>query len=836
MKYSFPYKNQLNAKPFCIVILFVIVSLTSAFAQDLKSLKKYLDAAEYDIYMEEYESAVKSLLNYYAKDSANAYINYRIGYCYLNTVNNKINASSFLQKAILDASPNYPDGSYDQRKSPLKAWLAMGDAYSLNYQFDKAIFAYQRFLKLSKTKDKETLARVNKKIEIAQNAKLMVTVPVKFEKQLFQKEFNSGYLNKNPAISVAENFILYTVEESDAVQIFFAYKKGENRDGKWSKPEDLTEVLKISGDLTCTYISGDGNTMLFYAYNNKIYNLYMSKFNGKKWGKGTWLGAGINSKNQRGACLSKDGRTIYYASDKPGGYGGYDIYKSTLNSNNQWGTPINMGDKINTPFDEDNPFLLDDDRTLFFASQGHAGLGDFDIFYSRMKDNAEWDTPVNLGYPFNTPDKEDFYFPLGDGFTGFCSMKQTEPDADPSVSRVIYKVKITPLDTQLLAQQKNKNLIKAKEDVKSLDTISAERLHQIHVNDTNAFTILVKEARNAEESSYLKDIEGMKLYSKDNIFRYYFGLYYNPDTAKKDLQKFVDIGFKGAELKKTSKDEFFAQAISANLVTKNLSDIKIEPQKQTTESIAKKEITPEERKKENTIKNDVVEKQTKKEINKIQKNEGTKYFEDEVKVPLYTIQVCATKKSTNDYKYFKDLQKIRENKCTDSWYRYTSGDFDDIETAKEALIQVKAAGFAGAYVISYKDYRAKYLNGKATTANVKILNTSGVRFEIQICSSTESSIDNRFLNLDQIKEYACNDGRYRYTFGDFQNYQLAKEAIAPLISYRFNGAFVVTMNAFEQKYFNGDMAAKTKLIDGKSQKPEIKKFVPKKKNKKKQTI
>lgn len=806
----------------CIVIFIWLATGISLSAQDLKSLKKYLDAAEYDIYLEEYESAVRSLLKYYEKDTSNAYINYRLGFCYMNTENNKADAVKYLQRAVLDASPNYPDGSYDQRKAPLKAWVSVGDAYMLGYQFDKAVFAYQRFLKLSKTKDKEILARVKRKIETAGNAKIMVTVPVRVEKQLYDPELNSGYINKYPVVSETENLVLYTVEESEAIQIFFSVRKGENRDGKWSKPEDLTEVLKIAGDLTCTYLSHDGNTLLFYSYNNKTYNLYTSKFNGKKWGRGSWLGQAINTKNQKGACFSKDEKTLYFSSDRPGGYGGYDIYKSTLTSNNQWGPPVNMGAKINTPYDEDNPFILDDDRTLFFASQGHPGLGDFDIFFSRLKDNAEWDNPVNLGYPFNTPDKEDFYFPTGDGFSGFCSMKPDDPKADASVSRSIFKVKITPLDTQLLASLKNKNPVKAKEDVKSLDTISAEKLHQIHIRDTNAYTILVKEARNAEESGYLKDIEGMKLYSKDNIYRYYFGLYYNTDTAKKDLNKFFELGFKGAELKKTSKDEFFSQAVPANMVTKNLSEVKIiqETNKQDESRV--------------DAKTDEVKKETKKKIIKENPvtNAGTKYFEDDVKVPLYTIQVCATKKPSNDYRYFKDLKKVRENKCSDSWYRYTSGDFDDIASAKEELKNVIAAGFKGAYVISYQDYRARYLNGRATSACVKLLNTTGIRYEIQICSSMEAvTYDKRFEGIGQIKEYACNDGRYRYTTGDFDTYQAAKAEIAALE--RFNGAFVVTMNAFELKYFNNDMEPKTKVIEGNKQVPVMNHIPQKKKQKRK---
>ena len=103
-----------------------------------------------------------------------------------------------------------------------------------------------------------------------------------------------------------------------------------------------------------------------------------------------------------GGCAASDGKTLYFASNRPGGQGGSDLWKTELSESGTWSSPVNLGPRINTPGDENSPFLHPDGKTLYFASNGHPGLGGRDLFVCRMDENGQWGVPQNLGFPINT--------------------------------------------------------------------------------------------------------------------------------------------------------------------------------------------------------------------------------------------------------------------------------------------------------------------------------------------------------------------------------------------------------------------------------------------------
>ncbi len=183
------------------------------------------------------------------------------------------------------------------------------------------------------------------------------------------------------------------------------------------------------------------NKELFYtvckyvgAYKNSYYNcdLCYSKFEFGSWGP-IKVVDNINNENtwETQPSISSDGKTLYFISDREGGYGGYDIYKSVRNEYGEWSEPINLGPKINSPGDEKSPFIHTDSQTLYFSSsdrkdtksgklkEGHPGLGGYDIFYSRMNENGEWNTPKNIGYPINSEADDVGFFVSTDGKWGY---------------------------------------------------------------------------------------------------------------------------------------------------------------------------------------------------------------------------------------------------------------------------------------------------------------------------------------------------------------------------------------------------------------------------------
>jgi len=153
------------------------------------------------------------------------------------------------------------------------------------------------------------------------------------------------------------------------------------------------------------------------------YDLYYSRWDGYEWSEPQSLGDRVNRPDswESQPSLSSDGKVLFFASDRNGGYGGSDIWMSRQDANGNWETPVNLGPTINTKGNERSPFLHTDSKTLYFASAGHAGLGGMDIFYSKMGLDGKWGKPVNIGYPINSENDEVDFFVSLDGATAYFS-------------------------------------------------------------------------------------------------------------------------------------------------------------------------------------------------------------------------------------------------------------------------------------------------------------------------------------------------------------------------------------------------------------------------------
>jgi hypothetical protein len=155
-------------------------------------------------------------------------------------------------------------------------------------------------------------------------------------------------------------------------------------------------------------VSNDGKTLYMFRNNG----IYESNLNEGKWSEPKRMSEAINEPNtfEAHAFISNDGTSLYFSSNRPGGMGGLDIYRSTKDANGNWGTPQNLGPEINTAEDEDSPFINKDGTKFFFSSKGLNGFGDYDIFFSKVE-NGTFSKPVNMGLPFNSPG-DDIYFSI----------------------------------------------------------------------------------------------------------------------------------------------------------------------------------------------------------------------------------------------------------------------------------------------------------------------------------------------------------------------------------------------------------------------------------------
>lgn len=207
-----------------------------------------------------------------------------------------------------------------------------------------------------------------------------------------------------PSLTADQNTIIFT-------------RKTENRENFYMSMRDSLaqwqEATLLEGDINSALynegahcISPDGKYLFFTGCNRPdglgSCDIYVSRREGGRWGTPHNLGAPINTRGwEAQPSLSADGRTLYFVSNRQGGQGGYDIWRSTLQANGKWSQPRNLGPKINTPYDESSPYIHADSQTLYFASNGWPGFGDKDIFKSRMDENGRWQEPTNLGHPIN---------------------------------------------------------------------------------------------------------------------------------------------------------------------------------------------------------------------------------------------------------------------------------------------------------------------------------------------------------------------------------------------------------------------------------------------------
>ncbi len=177
--------------------------------------------------------------------------------------------------------------------------------------------------------------------------------------------------------------------------------------GQWTKAVNAGKKINTAGNEGAQTITADGRTMYFTACNRADgkgrCDIYMSEKIGNEWSVPVNIGAPVNTSHwEAQPSISPDGETLYFISNRPDGVGQKDIWKSERLPDGRWSKPENLGRKINTPGEEQSPFIHHDNKTLYFSSEGLIGMGGFDLFKTTKNEDGSWSDPVNLGYPINT--------------------------------------------------------------------------------------------------------------------------------------------------------------------------------------------------------------------------------------------------------------------------------------------------------------------------------------------------------------------------------------------------------------------------------------------------
>lgn len=335
---------------------------------------------------------------------------------------------------------------YEAKKQPLKAIDEYVKAIGMNPTFNLNNFYNLAQLEISigkYTDAKSDYTRFLKKLNINPDARDLaerqlnncvfaieaLNNPVPFAPKNMGEAVNSNFDEYFPATTADDQIFLFTRNnrnEQTPMQEDFLVSKKINE--AWSQATLLGNGINTPGNEGAPTISADGQILFFiacaeidnsYGPNRKGYgscDIFYSQKVGSNWSRPYNVGSAINSKYwETQPSFSADGKTLFFVSNRLGGFGGSDIWFSTLKDDGSWGMPINIGKNINTPGKEESVFIHPDGKTLYFSSDGHIGMGKLDIYVVRKNENGEWGIPVNLGYPINTYTDENSLLVNGAG-------------------------------------------------------------------------------------------------------------------------------------------------------------------------------------------------------------------------------------------------------------------------------------------------------------------------------------------------------------------------------------------------------------------------------------
>ncbi len=377
-----------------------------------------------------YDQAISNLQKALEKDPEFAEAHYRLGRTY--EVLRQLKESVYHFEKSIQLKPG--------NATFLDAYLTVGQAYLRNGEYDKAKNYFEKFVALKPLKLAQ-LESAKKGIATCEFSLKSMKEPLAYHSTPLSKAVNAFTLQYFPVLTVDQQTLIFTgrnlTGHNNDENIYVSYLRNEG----WTPPTSISDKINTAeNEGTCT-ISADGRTLVFTSCQGRqsfgSCDLFVSYRIGDEWVEPINMGPKINSYSwESQPSLSADGRTLFFVSDRRGGYGRRDIWMTLLGNDGQWGTPTNLGNTINTPDDDLSPFIHANGQTLFFSSQGHLGLGGFDLFFTENRKGA-WTSPENLGYPINTYEDQVSLFVTADGKKGYYSLESV--DGERRTSAVLHE-------------------------------------------------------------------------------------------------------------------------------------------------------------------------------------------------------------------------------------------------------------------------------------------------------------------------------------------------------------------------------------------------------------
>ncbi len=375
-----------------------------------------LRAGEVAIIQEDYAMAYTILKPLYAKDSTYAPLNLAYGRVVLDWKKDKPLAIHLLRKAV---EAEIPEAKFHYAR-----------ALHSNMYFNEAVTQYLDYIQSGDAQvDQMTVKRY---LTMTYRAMDALANPVDVRVSNLGPAVNTAQPEYVPLITPDNKHLYFTSRRPGSTaqlkdpdgKFFEDIYQSTRVDNQWLDAVNVGQPINSETHDATVSISADGKMMVIYRTNENLTggDLYITEQKNGKWTSPKKLPPTINSAHQEAsATLSPDKNMLIFSSNRPGGYGGKDLYRVRRLPNGEWSQPKNLGPVINSPYDEDAPHLDVDGKTLYFASNGHSTIGGYDNFRTVQLGNESWLTPENLGYPVNTVD-DDLYLTLdAGGRTGYFS-------------------------------------------------------------------------------------------------------------------------------------------------------------------------------------------------------------------------------------------------------------------------------------------------------------------------------------------------------------------------------------------------------------------------------
>ena len=697
-----------------------------------------------------------------APQSAN--LKSKVGYCLLHTDSRQQESVTYLEQASEMVSAKYSDVSIKETNAPPETYFLLGEAYRVVNRLKDAIGAYEKYKAMLKPSD-ELVKLAENRIAGCNMAQKLSKDPTSLVKYRgIGAKVNNEFSNINPVFSGDGKTFAYTTQSKTGFDIYVAPVANDTL----GTPVKITKQL--GGDYFKTAsLSYDGKQLFLVDMESEYSVVLVSELKGAKWSSAKELPSPINSKgNVTHAFLAKNGLTMYFTSDRKGGTGGFDIYKSSLEAKGKWGKPVNLGPELNTEFNEDAVFLSPDESYLFFSSEGHNGMGGYDIYRSSLAGAL---TPVNLGFPVNDASDNRFFYPLDNGKVGYVSQFRTDGVGQNDIYRMQIS-KFVALEGVVTPDKANAGGYSvAIVDGNTNDTIARPVVDMT----TGKFTYKVG------EGNYVVYVNGEK---------------YIPSQEKVSIPDNYDSGRMLVEVKLASKPEpkpveevkpepkvLVAEAKVVPPAAIVAAPVVAVPEVKSAEVVKVAEAKPVETKKEvaKVVKPKPVIKPAVKPKSKPEPKPIVKEAEKPVVkfvaqsdssssglVTTYSVQLMALRKEA-PAGYFKNVEGVEVTTSPDGYYRYSVGNTTAVNYAVVLLEKMHSLGYTSAFI------RKNKVPG---------------RFTIQLMALKQPADTTLMANLSNVKVVKGADGFYRYTLGSYSSSTAATVEIKRLAQLGYKQAFV----------------------------------------------